>query len=337
MRRKLLLGSVFALLAIASAVARADPVEWEANGHFYEVVSQEVQWAVARTTAASMAWQGHPGRLASVTSAEEQAFLESAFGSLLNMAFLGGYQTPGDRPPAEAWHWLSGEPWDYTHWASGEPNDFGGDEIKIEIQQIGSTFMWNDWGLNDGTRPRFVVEYEPVPSPLLAGPVVNPDNGSTYYLTAEMPWQDAQELALSLDGNLATINDAAEQNWVFTTFGGFGGRYRSLWIGLNDELVEGEFVWASGEPVTYLNWLWDIIPGDGYGGEDYVHMIRTTEDVLGVEGEWNNISSPTTPYCNFDPFHGVVEVPAEVVPVEVSTWGRIKASFYSGGSVLPPN
>jgi len=336
MKGKLLLGVLLGI-ALAVSAAHADPVLWEINGHYYEVVSQEVHWAIARTTAASMTWLGHPGRLATVTSDEEQAFLESSFGSLLNMAFLGGYQTPGDRPPEEAWHWLSGEPWEYTHWAAGEPNDFGGDEIKIEIQQIGSTFMWNDWGLDDGTRPRFVVEYEPVPSPLMAGPITNPANGNSYYLTAEMPWHDAQDLAESLEGNLATINDAAEQEWVFTTFGSFGGRYRSLWLGLNDELNEGEFVWVSGEPVTYLNWLWDIVPGDGYGGEDFVHMIRLTEDVLGVAGEWNNISSPTTPYCNFDPFHGVVEVPFEPVPVEETTWGEIKASFGAGSSALPPN
>ncbi|MCK4408903.1 MAG: hypothetical protein KAW67_02390 [Candidatus Eisenbacteria sp.] len=333
-----LLGIGLAAIALlATPIAHADPVQWSGNGHFYDVVAESRTWTSAWTQAASMTWGQYRGHLATVTSAEEQAFLEATFGELLNMSFLGGYQSPTSAPPADKWHWLTGEPWSFTHWASGEPNDVGGPEYWIEVQQIGTTYMWNDWGPNDGVRPRFVVEYELVPSPILTGPILHSGNGHSYYLTAEMSWQSAQELALTLEGDLATINDAGEQEWVFTTFGSFDERYRSLWLGLNDELNEGEFVWVSGEPVTYWNWLWDIIPGDGYGGEDYVHMIRVTEGVSGVEGEWNNLQSPSVSYYNFDPLHGVIEVPFEVVAVEQTTWGRIKAQFRKGGLVLPPN
>ena len=337
MKGKLLCAGLVVGYTLFAAVALADPVLWDVNGNYYEVVSESHTWTSAKDQAKSMTWGEYKGHLATVTSAEEQAFLEATFGELLNMSFLGGYQSPTNALPNEKWHWLTGEPWSYTHWATGEPNDFGGSEYWIEIQQIGSTCMWNDWGADDGARPRFVVEYELVHSPILAGPVTYPANGHSYYVTAEMPWQSAQELALTLDGNLATINDAAEQEWVFATFGTFDERYRSLWLGLNDELNEGDFVWVSGEPVTYLNWLWDIIPGDGYGGEDYVHMIRVSEGVLNVEGEWNNLSSPTSPYYNFDPLHGVIEVSNDVVPVEPSTWGRIKAMYGGEAEVLPPN
>jgi hypothetical protein len=324
MRRGLLMAGLAGLSLAVAISAAADPVEWEVNGHFYEVVSDEVTWPIARNQALSMSWQGHPGRLASVTSAEEQAFLESTFGDLLNMAFLGGFQTPGDIAPDYAWHWLSGEPWDYTHWASGEPNDFGGPETKIEIQQIGTTYMWNDWGSDDGPRPRYVVEYEPLPSFEIAGPVINPTNGNSYYLLAESSWQAAQEYALTLGGNLVTINDEPEQEWVFTTFGTYGGRYRSIWIGLTDELNEGEFVWVSGEPVTYDNWM-ATQPDDPTGNDDYVHMCRISEGFPGVTARWNDISSPITWYCNFDPLCGVVEVPADPSNAEVVSWGEIKA------------
>lgn len=319
----LTIACVTSLIVMPSACL-ADPVEWSVNGHFYEVVSQNVTWGEARLLADSMTWQGHRGRLASVTSAEEQAFLETTFGSQLNMAFLGGYQTPGDTAPDYGWHWLTGEPWDYTHWAGGEPNDFGGAETKIEIQEIGSTYMWNDWGTNDGSRPRFVVEYEPEPSFILGGPIVNPTNGHDYYILVESSWQDAQDFAVTLGGSLVTINDEAEQQWVFGTFGSYENRYRSLWLGLNDEENEGEFVWASGESSDYGYWM-STQPDNAYGNENYVHMCRTVEGFPGVTAKWNDISSPTTPFGNFAPLHGIVEVPGTPATVEPMSWSQIKA------------
>ena len=55
----------------------------------------------------------------------------------------------------------------------------------------------------------------------------------------------------SLGGNLVTINDAAEQQWVDDTFDQFG----SFWLGLTDEASEGTWLWASGQEVTYTNWI----------------------------------------------------------------------------------
>jgi hypothetical protein len=325
MTKRLSIGTAIAVVLLATA-AQGDPVQWSENGHFYEVVSESRTWGSARLEAAAMYWGDYKGHLATVTSAEEQAFLEATFGEPFSMAYLGGHQSPNNAPPADKWHWLTGEPWDYTHWAPGEPNDFGGAEYWLNTQPENALYWWNDWGPDDGNLPRFVVEYEPVPSPILSGPVFNPANGHSYYLTAEMPWQDAQDLALTLEGNLVTINDAAEQDWVFSSFSSFGGRFRSLWLGLTDQEVEGEFVWVSGESLTYTNWL-GVQPDNAYGTEHYVHMVRPQDGSPSVGGTWNDLASPITPFPNFDPLHGVVEVPFEVVPVEPTTWGRLKARF----------
>ncbi|MDB9454684.1 lectin-like protein, partial [Dolichospermum circinale CS-541/06] len=76
-------------------------------------------------------------------------------------------------------------------------------------------------------------------------------NGSIYLLTNWGTWQQAQAQAQSLGGNLVTINSQAEQNWLVSTFGG----NEKLWIGLTDEVTEGQYKWASGETSTYTNWF----------------------------------------------------------------------------------
>jgi hypothetical protein len=141
---------------------------------------------------------------------------------------------------------------------------------------------------------------------VIDGPVVNPANGHSYYLLDQSSWQVAEAQAIALGGHLATINDAAEQNWVFSTFGTFGGIDRSLWIGLTDQAQEGTFVWTSGEPLTYTNW----IPGqpDNFAGsENWVHMMKGNNGY--VPGEWNDLNSPNVFFPGFEPIQGVVEVP----------------------------
>ena len=56
-----------------------------------------------------------------------------------------------------------------------------------------------------------------------------------------------------------TLNDAAEEDWVRTTFGSSG-----LWIGINDADNEGQFVWASGEPLAYAKGMLASFRPSGY-------------------------------------------------------------------------
>jgi hypothetical protein len=124
------------------------------------------------------------------------------------------------------------------------------------------------------------------------GPVQNPANGHQYYLLNSSSWTAAEDEAVTqLGGHLATINDAAENEWVYNTFiphtGTVTPEFRpALWIGLSDKDVEGTFVWANGEPVTYTNWAGGE-PNDSLGREDYVHLI----DPLGGSdrmSRWND-------------------------------------------------
>ncbi|MHA3775569.1 DUF7453 family protein [Verrucomicrobiota bacterium sgz303538] len=136
----------------------------------------------------------------------------------------------------------------------------------------------------------------------IAGPITNPANGHQYYLLSESDWVTSENVAKNLSGHLVTINDAAENQWVFDTFSAFGGVNRSLWLGLNDAATEGSFVWASGEPVTYTNWTAGT-PDNGSGVKGYAHMHKPGA----FGGQWDGTVSPNTS-AGLDPICGVVEV-----------------------------
>lgn len=143
---------------------------------------------------------------------------------------------------------------------------------------------------------------------ILVGPIIDPADSHAYYLLSSDTWTASEAEALTLGGHLTTINDLAENQWVFNTFTPLTGATRpALWIGLNDMAVEGSFVWASGEPVLFTNWA-NGEPNNGGGVEDWVHLI----DPLGGAdraSRWNDAENvtPQGPVT----FFGVVEVVPE--------------------------
>lgn len=88
-------------------------------------------------------------------------------------------------------------------------------------------------------------------------PIYNPATGHWYDLVSSGDngsWDNAENNAIALGGHLVTINDAAEEAWLRANFVAVDGQHIRYWIGFNDAAVEGTWVWASGEPVTYTNW-----------------------------------------------------------------------------------
>jgi len=154
---------------------------------------------------------------------------------------------------------------------------------------------------------------------VISGPIQNPANNHYYFLLGSDTWTASQVQAASLGGNLVTINDAAENAWVVSTFLNYGGINRDLWIGLSDAASEGTFKWVSGEPFTYSNWE----PGQPDNGqgiypvENYVHIYggTSTEHLPGwIPGQWNDLQNLAGYSSNSGIFHelsGVVEVVPE--------------------------
>lgn len=121
---------------LLSSNAFALPVTWATNGHAYDVVVLEgADWNTARTAAQGL---GAGWDLATITSAGEQAFINSLLGAPPTSGtvqyWVGGFQPAGSTEPGGSWQWINGEGlfWDsgpvagaYANWGGGEPNNVG--------------------------------------------------------------------------------------------------------------------------------------------------------------------------------------------------------------------
>jgi hypothetical protein len=162
------------------------------------------------------------------------------------------------------------------------PGAFGRKLVLNNLSTVESgsyTMVVNNSSGSQVSQPADVTILTTVPA--ISAGIVNPSNGNTYFLLSQSGWAAAESTALGLGGHLVTINDQAEQNWVYETFSSFGGVARNLWIGLYDpsqsvnspdpETRKSEFIWASGEPVSFADWNAGE-PNDTFPGASFVHM-----------------------------------------------------------------
>lgn len=149
---------------------------------------------------------------------------------------------------------------------------------------------------------------------ILVDPIIWPVNGHSYYLLTQNTWAASQQEAISLGGNLVTINSGLEDAWVFDTFARAGGSGRALWIGYRRTAVGSSFGWVSGDPSGYTNWA----PGEpNFDTEFYTYMLPTLNENP-VAGKWNNDYDRSTSTYTGSGFviptfaiYGVVEVVPE--------------------------
>lgn len=139
--------------------------------------------------------------------------------------------------------------------------------------------------------------------------------GNEYGLTDDTrsTWKNAQATAQSLGGNLVTINDAAEQQWLVDQFQTESDNL--LWIGLNDEAQEGVYEWASGETASYRNFA--PRQPDNFGGNEDYFLMGWTE----LPGKWNDL--PNNAINNRFLSAGIVERSATPVPTPAPLLGLI--------------
>jgi lectin-like protein len=276
---------VAALLTLSSP-ALAQPIPY--NGHFYSFGGPPTFWPHAQAYAMSLG-----GYLVVINDAAEDDFVVSNFGWASSGLWLGG-----SRDYTNEWHWVNGDPWEYTNWAANP-----GDGNALMMNYPGNP----GWS---GVMPfyyslPYVIEHDAWPSP--PQPIYNPVTGHWYgYVPTSATWPEAKENAEHAGGHLVAINDQSENDYVRDHFAMWSD---GLWIG--GSLVNGGWLWVNGEPWSFTNWGPNQ-PNNWQGIENVLYMYPN--------GVWNDTRSDTAnPY--------VIEYETQPVVTKPVTWGAVKALY----------
>jgi hypothetical protein len=235
------------------------------NGHEYWFCRNDRDWQQARTNCLAAG-----GDLAVIESAAENDYIRSA---LDESSWIGAT----DEGIEGQWLWAkSGEQFwsggftghtvndSFEKWAFFQPSS---PDCAL-IKSFDGTWEAKSCGYNYG----YVCELDEV-DPLSApesGCVFVIDDGHKYWFCEnDRKWQEARDRCTAIAGDLVTIDDQVENEFVYSNMmrmNGFCG-FEQAWIGANDIDDEGEWIWASsgeqfwsggsyGSPVgdLYSNW-----------------------------------------------------------------------------------
>ncbi len=277
------------LLTILFAAAISEgPFQNPGNGHWYYLTTSS-PWTALEQLAVSKG-----GHLATIDDAAENEWVRSNFATVTGKVAIG----INDAAVEGAFEWTSGDAVGYTNWQSGQPDNNGDEDYGV----MDSAGEWIDQTNCEGGNGDGVIEVNSVTLPgVIAGPIRNPGNCHDYYFLQPGTWIEAQLKAQALGGHLATINDAAENEWIRSTFANYGGQPQAVWIGLTDRTTEGTFAWVDGSPVGYTNWNGG--EPNNLGNEDYVEMVDP------ATGTWNDTHSG-------DFVSGVIEIATDHCPCQ---------------------
>ncbi|XP_078659901.1 lymphocyte antigen 75-like isoform X2 [Branchiostoma floridae x Branchiostoma belcheri] len=229
--------------------------------------------------------------LVSINSPEEQEFIfRNIFTSRINTFWLGIREYGVN----QIYSWSDTSPYVYLNWNDGEPNDSFGEEQCGEIYK--GTGKWND--ANCGSPNGYICKRPSVP--LTVPPPTDPWKGycppgwidyggnKCYWIenSNKMNWTAARSFCQSQGqhANLVAINDEFEQSFLTAQLWPYRAREDNLWIGMSEQVNQNMFLWTSGHPVTYTNWV-NGEPNDWMSNVEECVEMYVLED---HPGQWND-------------------------------------------------
>ena len=171
---------------VASLLAADSNLRYSAEtGKFYKLVSANVNWATANSTALATSLEGVAGQLGTIRSAAEQELFTGFFTELSDQILLGG----SDSEVEGEWRWNSGGSeadlfWSsgltgyapnnaFSNWIGAQPDNSGGED-QLAVWNAGGG--WND--IFSSFQASYVVEWN-------ADDVLDVNQALTYSFTTE--------------------------------------------------------------------------------------------------------------------------------------------------------
>src|SRR5690554_316808 len=150
------------------------------------------------------------------------------------------------------------------------------------------------------------------------------DDCSMYFLNPQyLSGGGAQAFAQNYGANLISVQSQEENDCILSELTRLGyGTGAVIWIGFNDEAVEGTFEWYDQSPVTYTNWA----PGEpnNSGNEDCTQIYP-------AQGTWNDLN------CNGYNSMSIIEVnlcPQTVVTAPITMCNGDNATIEVESTIL---
>lgn len=272
------------------------------NGNRYRVYNGRKKWNEAKSYCESLG-----GHLVTITSSEEQSFVESI--NKNTNRWIGGYR---DNSSSDVWKWVTDEKWEYTNWGKGEPNN-STNVITNENCVAIWPYKWNDLNNNSSEQSGFICEWEDVYDIIYSDVTADSSkevyNGSTYQIFRAkdgFSWESEKNYCESMGGHLLTINSEDEQMFIEELISNYQIINplcsNELHIGGYFSTKDDEWHWVDGSKFNYTNW--DVNQPDYYDNEDKISINAVTQHDTWNQnfGYWNDIDGDVPKYfiCEWD-------------------------------------
>lgn len=134
-------------------------------GHHYQIFDddKEIRWTDAKRKCEEMG-----GHLVTITSPEEQQFVEELISEGMNVFYWLGATDSGAQP--NQYYWVTGEAFSYNNWRDEQPDNgdwgVGGTEdyigmLRIDVPRYkGLAYTWNDFRDNPNDSHGYVCEWD---------------------------------------------------------------------------------------------------------------------------------------------------------------------------------